>query len=235
MNINRDKIVQLADTDTIENLTSALSQRLIADQLRLTTAESCTGGKLASALCAAEDTPKFYGAGFVTFTDQAKMKILSVSQQSLERYSAVSEKVAAEMATGAIERADADVSIAITGYGGPEGGEDGTPAGTVWFAWHIKGQKLHCGYAFCWRLRNGISFSGEVCPRPAAAITAITRLAWRYLQDSHWWCLYVQATMLKHRHNLRSLTAPLSIQAFQIFAVTSGKDRLAKTQPIFTR
>ena len=99
MNINKDKIVQLADTDTIENLTSALSQRLIADQLRLTTAESCTGGKLASALCAAEDTPKFYGAGFVTFTDQAKMKILSVSQQSLERYSAVSEKVAAEMAT----------------------------------------------------------------------------------------------------------------------------------------
>uniref|UniRef100_UPI001FCD0528 CinA family protein n=1 Tax=Escherichia coli TaxID=562 RepID=UPI001FCD0528 len=65
MNINSDKIVQLADTDTIENLTSALSQRLIADQLRLTTAESCTGGKLASALCAAEDTPKFYGAGFV--------------------------------------------------------------------------------------------------------------------------------------------------------------------------
>lgn len=46
VNINSDKIVQLADTDTIENLTSALSQRLIADQLRLTTAESCTGGKL---------------------------------------------------------------------------------------------------------------------------------------------------------------------------------------------
>ncbi len=47
------------------------------------------------------------------------MKILSVSQQSLERYSAVSEKVAAEMATGAVERADADVSIALTGYGEP--------------------------------------------------------------------------------------------------------------------
>lgn len=201
MNINKDKIVQLADTDTIENLTSALSQRLIADQLRLTTAESCTGGKLASALCAAEDTPKFYGAGFVTFTDQAKMKILSVSQQSLERYSAVSEKVAAEMATGAIERADADVSIAITGYGGPEGGEDGTPAGTVWFAWHIKGQTYTAV----------MHFAGD-CETVLA-----------------------QATMLQHRHNLRSLTAPLSIQAFQIFAVTSGKDRLAKTQPIFTR
>ncbi len=115
MNINKDKNVQLADTDTIENLTSALSQRLIADQLQLNYRRIMhLSGKLASALCAAEDTPKFYGAGFVTFTDQAKMKILSVSQQSLERYSAVSEKVAAEMATGAIERADADVSIAIT-------------------------------------------------------------------------------------------------------------------------
>ena len=126
------------------NLVDDLSRKVLAEAraggLTISCAESCTGGKLASALCAAEDTPKFYGAGFVTFTDQAKMKILSVSQQSLERYSAVSEKVAAEMATGAIERADADVSIAITGYGGPEGGEDGTPAGTVWFAWHIKGQ-----------------------------------------------------------------------------------------------
>ncbi|MCC4040679.1 2-oxo-tetronate isomerase [Escherichia coli] len=139
MNINSNKIVQLADSDTIENLTSALSQRLIADQLRLTTAESCTGGKLACALCAAEDTPKFYGAGFITFTDQAKMKILGVSQQSLEKYTAVSEKIAAEMATGAKERTDVDISIAITGYGGPEGGQDGTPAGTVWFAWNIKG------------------------------------------------------------------------------------------------
>ena len=226
MNINRDKIVQLVDTDTIENLTSALSQRLIADQLRLTTAESCTGGKLASALCAAEDTPKFYGAGFVTFTDQAKMKILSVSQQSLERYSAVSEKVAAEMATGAIERADADVSIAITGYGGPEGGEDGTPAGTVWFAWHIKGQNYTAV----------MHFAGDCETVLALAVRfALAQAGLAISQASHWWCLYVQATMLQHRHNLRCLTAPLSIQAFQIFAVTSGKDRLAKTQPIFTR
>ena len=234
MNINSDKIVQLADTDTIENLTSALSQRLIADQLRLTTAESCTGGKLASALCAAEDTPKFYGAGFVTFTDQAKMKILSVSQQSLERYSAVSEKVAAEMATGAIERADADVSIAITGYGGPEGGEDGTPAGTVWFAWHIKGQNytavMHfagdCETVLALAVRFALAQLLQFCYNQAGLAIS---------QASHWWCLYVQATMLQHRHNLRCLTAPLSIQAFQIFAVTSGKDRLAKTLPIFTR
>ncbi len=112
------------------------------------------------------------------------MKILSVSQQSLERYSAVSEKVAAEMATGAIERADADVSIAITGYGGPEGGEDGTPAGTVWFAWHIKGQNYTAVMHFAGDCETVLALAVRFCPRPAAAITAITRLAWRYLRPA---------------------------------------------------
>ncbi|MFP1527640.1 2-oxo-tetronate isomerase [Escherichia coli] len=183
MNINRNKIVQLADTDTIENLTSALSQRLIADQLRLTTAESCTGGKLASALCAAEDTPKFYGAGFVTFTDQAKMKILSVSQQSLERYSAVSEKVAAEMATGAIERADADVHMPL-------------PATADRRAVKMVRQRAPSGSRGILKARTTLRlchFAGDcetvlalavACPRPAAAITAITRLDWRYLHPA---------------------------------------------------
>lgn len=140
MRIKEERLVTLKDTDTVENLTSALSHLLITQQRRLATAESCTGGKLASALCAAEDTPKFYGVGYVTFTDQAKMKVLGVSPQTLEQHTAVSEEVAAGMAAGARERAEVDMSIAITGYGGPEGGEDGTPAGTVWFGWNINGQ-----------------------------------------------------------------------------------------------
>ena len=68
------------------------------------------------------------------------MKILSVSQQSLERYSAVSEKVAAEMATGAIERADADVSIAITGFNDREAVKMVRQRVPSDLAWHIKGQ-----------------------------------------------------------------------------------------------
>lgn len=72
--------------------------------------------------------------GYVTFTDEAKAKILRVQRHSLAEHTAVSEAVVTEMAQGAKDQAEVNISIAISGYGGPEGGEDGTPAGTVWFA-----------------------------------------------------------------------------------------------------
>lgn len=71
--------------------------------------------------------------GYVTFTDEAKAKILRVQRHSLAEHTAVSEAVVTEMAQGAKDQAEVNISIAISGYGGPEGGEDGTPAGTVWF------------------------------------------------------------------------------------------------------
>lgn len=139
MPIPTNKIITLQNTQTVAALTKRLGTLLSQRQLRLTTAESCTGGKLGSALCAAEDTPTFYGVGFITFTDEAKTRILGVAERTLEIHTAVSEAVVAEMATGAREHADVDISIAISGYGGPEGGDDGTPAGTVWFAGDIDG------------------------------------------------------------------------------------------------
>ncbi|MBY7516835.1 2-oxo-tetronate isomerase [Escherichia fergusonii] len=140
MKIKPENIVLLNQQHSTAYLTATLGEYLIRHNLRLTTAESCTGGKLASALCAANDTPNFYGVGFVTFTDKAKAKILGVSEHSLAEFTAVSETVVRQMAAGARERAGTDISIAITGYGGPEGGDDGTPAGTVWFGWNISGQ-----------------------------------------------------------------------------------------------
>ncbi len=116
-------------------LTHTLRLQLTARRLRLTVAESCTGGKLINALCAEENTPEFFGIGYVTFTDTAKVKVLGVKPSTLERDTAVSEATAREMADGARQRSGEDIAIAITGYGGPQGGEDGTPAGTVWFAW----------------------------------------------------------------------------------------------------
>ncbi len=108
--------------------------------MRLTTAESCTGGNLAVALCAEENTAEFYDVGMVVFSDAAKERILGVRHETIERFTAVSEQTVTEMAAKIREIAEADIGLAISGYAGPEGGDDGTAAGTVCFGWNIRGQ-----------------------------------------------------------------------------------------------
>ena len=99
--------------------------------MRLTTAESCTGGNLAVALCAEENTAEFYDVGMVVFSDAAKERILGVRHETIERFTAVSEQTVTEMAAKIREIAEADIGLAISGYAGPEGGDDGTAAGTA--------------------------------------------------------------------------------------------------------
>jgi len=125
---------------TVGELTKKLASKLTDAGLRLTTAESCTGGKLSVALCAEENTADFYDVGLVVFSDAAKARILGVRPETLERYTAVSEQTVTEMAASIRDIAQADISIAISGYAGPEGGDDGTAAGTVCFAWNIRGE-----------------------------------------------------------------------------------------------
>ncbi len=86
MRLEQHDIVTLDEAESVDSLTKKLGDLLVNQKLRLTTAESCTGGKLASALCAAEDTPSFYGVGYVTFTDEAKAKILRVQRHSLAEH-----------------------------------------------------------------------------------------------------------------------------------------------------
>ncbi|MFP2485722.1 2-oxo-tetronate isomerase [Enterobacter ludwigii] len=124
---------------TVAELTKKVASKLTDLGLRLTTAESCTGGKLSVALCAEENTAEFYDVGLVVFSDGAKERILGVRPETLEQYTAVSEQTVTEMAARILEIAQADVSIAISGYAGPEGGDDGTAAGTVCFAWNLRG------------------------------------------------------------------------------------------------
>lgn len=124
---------------TVAELTKKVASKLTDLGLRLTTAESCTGGKLSVALCAEENTAEFYDVGLVVFSDGAKERILGVRPETLERYTAVSEQTVTEKAARILEIAQADVSIAISGYAGPEGGDDGTAAGTVCFAWNLRG------------------------------------------------------------------------------------------------
>jgi PncC family amidohydrolase len=107
-----------------------VSEILARRQLRLVTAESCTGGLVAQRITDRPGASRFFQAGLVTYSDAAKQSLLGVRQDTLARHGAVSEPVAREMLRGALRLGDA--AVAITGIAGPEGGTEEKPVGTVW-------------------------------------------------------------------------------------------------------
>ncbi len=100
--------------------------------VRLSAAESCTGGMIMAALTDIPGSSDVVDRGFVTYSNDAKIEMLGVYSDTLERYGAVSEQVAAEMATGALSRSKAGIAIAVTGIAGP-GGSEFKPEGRVCF------------------------------------------------------------------------------------------------------
>jgi nicotinamide-nucleotide amidase len=97
-------------------------------------AESCTGGLVAASLTEIPGSSAVFENGFVTYSNDAKLKLLGVSLDVLETFGAVSIAVAWGMARGALARSGADVAVAITGIAGPDGGSEKKPVGTVVFA-----------------------------------------------------------------------------------------------------
>jgi nicotinamide-nucleotide amidase len=106
---------------------------------KIVVAESCTGGLVTAALTEISGSSDVFQAGFVTYSNEAKMDMLDVSLDVLETFGAVSIAVAWAMAQGALEHSDADTAVAITGVAGPQGGTDKKPVGTVVFARARKG------------------------------------------------------------------------------------------------
>ena len=101
---------------------------------RIAVAESCTGGLVASALTEIAGSSDVFEAGFVTYSNESKIDLLEVSTDVLETFGAVSIAVAWAMAQGALAKTRADVTVAVTGIAGPDGGSDRKPLGTVMFA-----------------------------------------------------------------------------------------------------
>ncbi|MDR2949512.1 MAG: CinA family nicotinamide mononucleotide deamidase-related protein [Prevotella sp.] len=120
----------IAEKDiTIEKI---LSERLFEKGLTIGTAESCTGGNIAHMITSMPGSSRYFKGSVVSYANEEKINILHVAEDSLNKFGAVSEAVAIEMARGAQRVLNVDCSIATTGIAGPDGGTEEKPVGTVW-------------------------------------------------------------------------------------------------------
>lgn len=117
----------------LSGLVSRVADWALENRLRIVTAESCTGGWIAKAFTDLAGSSRWFECGYVTYSNAAKVRDLGVTQQTLDSFGAVSEQTVCEMAAGAIRVSGAEVSIAVSGIAGPDGGSADKPVGTVWF------------------------------------------------------------------------------------------------------
>jgi len=123
-------------TDSVvHQLAIRVGNKLRDERLTLATAESCTGGMVATAITDISGSSGWFERGFVTYSNQAKHEMIGVPTDMLDKHGAVSEPVARAMAEGALRNSRAQVSLAITGIAGPGGGTKEKPVGMVVFAW----------------------------------------------------------------------------------------------------
>jgi nicotinamide-nucleotide amidase len=129
-------------SDDLRAAAMAVLDACRARGLKIATAESCTGGLVAGALTDIAGSSAVFDCGFVTYSDEAKQKMLGVAAETLRDHGAVSWQTAEEMARGAIARSNADIAVAITGIAGPTGGTAEKPVGLVHFAAASRGGAL---------------------------------------------------------------------------------------------
>lgn len=122
------------------SIEDVVAKLLISKKLTISTAESCTGGMIAGTLINYPGISEVFLEGAVTYSNEAKHKRLGVKNETLDKYGAVSEETAREMAIGIANTAGTDVSIVTTGIAGPDGGSEEKPVGLVYIGVYVKGQ-----------------------------------------------------------------------------------------------
>ncbi len=105
----------------------------VKPNITIATAESCTGGMLATYLTSIAGASEYFSTGIVSYSNEGKIKLLNVKKETLEKFGAVSEEVAREMAMGCVKVTKSDVAVSITGIAGPDGGIEVKSIGTVCF------------------------------------------------------------------------------------------------------
>jgi len=117
----------------LSELVARVARWALGAKYRIATAESCTGGWIAKVFTDAAGSSRWFECGYVTYSNEAKVRDLGVSWRTLKEHGAVSEPTVREMAAGALRATGADVSVAVSGIAGPDGGSAEKPVGTVWF------------------------------------------------------------------------------------------------------
>tara|TARA_B100000242_G_scaffold294335_1_gene276480 strand:+ start:4415 stop:4906 length:492 start_codon:yes stop_codon:yes gene_type:complete len=126
----------MVNSESVLNVLAEKVATLLSEKgLTISTAESCTGGWVGKEFTGIPGSSKWYGTGFITYSNHAKHNLLKVSKESLISHGAVSKRVVEEMAEGAKKLSKSDLSIAISGIAGPSGGTKEKPVGTVCFAY----------------------------------------------------------------------------------------------------
>lgn len=130
------------EKDDISALVMQLAAVLTTKHWRLATAESCTGGGIATACTDQAGSSAWFDCGFIAYSNQSKLDLLAVCPQTLNDHGAVSEPVVAAMARGVLAQSQAQVAIAVSGIAGPGGATATKPVGTVCLAWALPQQFL---------------------------------------------------------------------------------------------
>jgi nicotinamide-nucleotide amidase len=125
-------------TNNSISLAQKLGDILLHKAWQVTCAESCTGGGIGYAITSISGSSSWFKQGYITYSNDAKHQLLSVSTNTLQQFGAVSVQTVKEMAVGAARNASANCAMSVSGIAGPDGGSAEKPVGTVWFGFAVE-------------------------------------------------------------------------------------------------
>jgi len=135
--------MELEQSETAEKLVKLLKEK----NMTVTTAESCTGGMIASAIISVAGASACFKEGYITYSNEAKKKLLGVREDTLKQHTVVSAQVAQEMAAGAAKKAESSLAVSVTGVAGPDP-DEGNPVGLVYIGIAFKGSVYASRFQF---------------------------------------------------------------------------------------
>lgn len=127
-----------------DNINTVLLNLLLKEKFKITFAESCTGGLLAEKLTELSGASECFDGSYVTYSNEQKMRLLGVKEETLEKFGAVSYQTALEMSRGAYFEFKSDIGVGVTGIAGPGGGTPEKPVGLVYISVYTKGTHAFC-------------------------------------------------------------------------------------------